>query len=61
MDMVSGFAGGELMGLALFTVILLAGLVLLRAVSRLTAALFRLGCLAVAVLVLGAGLLIYVA
>jgi hypothetical protein len=53
------FAGGDLATLVILGVVLLGVLLALRVMFKLTATLFRLGCLVVAFIVGAAALLIY--
>ena len=53
------FAGGDLATLVILGVVLLGVLLALRVMFKLTATLFRLGCLVIAFIVAAAALLIY--
>lgn len=53
------FASGELVNLAVLAVILLAVLLVLRAMFKLTATLFRLGCFVVVFIVAAVALFMY--
>jgi hypothetical protein len=53
------FAGGDLATLVILGVVLLGVLLALRVMFKLTATLFRLGCLVIAFIVGAAALLIY--
>jgi hypothetical protein len=59
MELVSPFSTGDLVSLAVLAVLLLAALLVLRVMFRLTATLFRLGCFVALFILAAAALLIY--
>jgi hypothetical protein len=56
---MEGFASADIVTLVVLTVILLAGLFLLRLMFKLTASLFRLGCFVVLLIVAGAAVFMF--
>ena len=56
---MEAFALGDIVSLAVLAVILLAGLLVLRLMFKLTATLFRLGCFVVLVIVVGVAILMF--
>lgn len=56
---MEAFALGDVVSLAVLAVILLAALLVLRLMFKLTATLFRLGCFVVLAIVVGAAILMY--
>lgn len=56
---MEAFALGDVVSLAVLAVILLAALLILRLMFKLTATLFRLGCFVVLAIVVGAAILMY--
>mgnify|MGYP000045570202 FL=1 len=56
---MEAFALGDVVSLAVLAVILLAALLVLRLMFKLTATLFRLGCFIVLAIVVGAAILMY--
>lgn len=59
MELLNAYSTGDLLSLAALGVILLVALFVLRAMFKLTATLFRLGCLAIVFIIAAAALLIY--
>jgi len=58
MELLNAYSTGDLLTLAALGVVLLVALFVLRAMFKLTAALFRLGCVAILFIVVAAALLI---
>jgi len=56
---MEAFVLGDVVSLAVLAVILLAALLVLRLMFKLTATLFRLGCFVVLAIVVGAAILMY--
>ena len=52
-------SSGEIISLVVLSVLLLAGLIALRVMFKLTAALFRLGCFVIFLIVAGAAALLF--
>lgn len=59
LDLAQIFGSGDIVSLVVLAVILLAVLLVLRAMFKLTATLFRLGCIVIAFIVGAAALLLY--
>ncbi len=59
MELLNAYSTGDLLTLAALGVVLLVALLVLRAMFKLTATLFRLGCVAILFIVVAAALLIY--
>jgi hypothetical protein len=59
LEPISSFFTGDFVTLAVLAVILLAALLVLRAMFKLTATLFRLGCFVVIFIAVAAAILIY--
>lgn len=59
MELVTTFSSLEIVYLAILSVLLLAGLVALRMIFKLTATLFRLGCFIVFLIVGGAAAFLF--
>jgi len=59
MELVNAFSSGDVVYLVILSVLLLAGLVALRVMFKLTAALFRLGCFVIFLIVAGAGAFLF--
>ncbi|MDT8307032.1 MAG: hypothetical protein RRC07_13965 [Anaerolineae bacterium] len=61
MELIPTFSSGDTITLVILTIILLAVLLVLRFMFKLTATLFRLGCLVIAFIVGAVALLFYLA
>ncbi len=59
MELVNSFSSGEVVYLVILSVLLLAGLVAVRVMFKLTATLFRLGCFVVFLIVAGAAAFLF--
>lgn len=56
---MEAFTLTDIVSLVVLAVVLLAGLLVLRLMFKLTATLFRLGCFVVLAIVVGAGILVF--
>lgn len=59
MELVDTFSSGEIVYLVILSVLLLAGLVAVRVMFKLTATLFRVGCFVVFLIVAGAAAFLF--
>lgn len=60
MELITTLSSGEIISLVILSVLLLAGLIALRVIFKLTATLVRLGCFLIFLIVAGAAVFLFV-
>lgn len=60
MELMTMLSSAEIITLVILSVLLLAGLIALRVIFKLTATLFRVGCFVIFLIVAGAAVFLYV-
>lgn len=60
MELMTTLSSGEIITLVILSALLLAGLIALRVIFKLTATLFRLGCFVIFLIVAGAAVFLFV-